>query len=559
MSEGETESIRRVGRRRGIDVEKAADHVLHLPFVGRAIARNSQLHLTGRVLGDLASELRRGQQGDPGGLTNGHRRARVRIEEHPLHGYSVRRMLVDQSSHLVVQCGQALRDGGPASTDGAVHDGPDGPGRVVNEAEPGTGQAGVQPQDAHRTRLRGPGDSGEELGPDSGTMTSMKRLRRWWPMFVLVAGVFAVYALSRNADNPYEQYVLLTDAFLHGRLHLIDPPDFLEVATFSGRAYVIDPPAPTLFLMPVVAIFGTGANHVLVSAGVGAAAVGFIWSAARRMWPDAIFAIAMALFVAFGTNLWWAASDGGFWPFAHVSAVVFLAAGLAEGVGRRRPWLVGLCVGLAGLSRLPVFLLTPLFAYLVLDGDLRLRRRNIERLAWFGAFVGLAAAGYIAYNLARYGTITDAGYYHPQYASEPWFQKGRFDLTYIPRHIQAMVFEPPRLVENFPFFKPSFIGLALIFATPAYLFAFRTRLTARNVAALIALVVTAIPIVLHGTTGWAQFGYRFSLDLLPPLLLLTASGMRERLTPRRIAVLALCVLVNLWGVLSFNVFDFIAH
>ncbi|MGH2758817.1 MAG: hypothetical protein ACRDKJ_04550 [Actinomycetota bacterium] len=384
------------------------------------------------------------------------------------------------------------------------------------------------------------------------------RLRRWWPMLALVGGVFAVYVLTRNADNPYGQYVLLSDAFLHGRLHLIDPPSYLEVATFDGRSYVIDPPAPALFLMPVVAIFGTGANHVLVSAAVGASAVGFIWTAARRLWPDASFALAMALFVAFGTNLWWAASDGGFWPFAHVSAVFFLSAALAEAVGKRRAWLVGLCVGLAGLSRLPVFLLTPLFAFLVLDGDLSFRRRNIRRLAWFGAFVGLAAAGYIAYNLARYGTLTDAGYYHPQYASEPWFQKGRFDLTYIPRHIHAIFFESPRRVDTFPFFKPSFIGLALIFATPAYLFTFRARLTARNVAALVALVVTAIPIVMHGTTGWAQFGSRFSLDLLPPLLLLTASGMREQLTPRRTGILALCCLVNLWGVLSFNVFDFVA-
>src|SRR5688572_24011488 len=121
-------------------------------------------------------------------------------------------------------------------------------------------------------------------------MTSMEvasRVRRfngsrpWLPALALVTGVFAVYLLTRNADNPYEQYVLLTDAFLHGRLHLIDPPSFLEVATFEGHSYVIDPPAPTLFLLPVVAIFGTGADHVLVSAGVGALAMGFLWSAAR--------------------------------------------------------------------------------------------------------------------------------------------------------------------------------------------------------------------------------------------------------------------------------------
>lgn len=369
---------------------------------------------------------------------------------------------------------------------------------------------------------------------------------------------FIVYALTRRGDNPYNQYVLLSDAFLHGRLHLVDAPDFLELARFDNRLYVIDPPAPTIFLLPFVALFGTGADHVLISCGVGAVAVGMLWIAARRLWLDQGFAAAMVLLVAFGTNFWWIASDGGFWSFAHTAALFFMAAALVEATGRRRPWLVGLLVGLAGLSRLPVFLIAPLYAYFVLDGDLRLTGRNVRRLVWFGSALGGAAAGYIAYNWARYGSLTDLGYYHPQYLSEPWFERGRFDITYIPRHIEAILFLAPVRDEVFPFFRPTSAGLALIFTTPAFLYALRAKLTPRHVAALVAACLVAAVLVTHGTTGWSQFGYRFSLDLLPALWLLTASGMRERLDRPKIAVLALCFLVNLWGVLSFNVFDWVA-
>lgn len=369
---------------------------------------------------------------------------------------------------------------------------------------------------------------------------------------------FIVYALTRRGDNPYNQYVLLSDAFLHGRLHLVDAPDFLELARFGNRLYVIDPPAPTIFLLPFVALFGTGADHVLISCGVGAVAVGMLWIAARRLWLDQGFAAAMVLLVAFGTNFWWIASDGGFWSFAHTAALFFMAAALVEATGRRRPWLVGLLVGLAGLSRLPVFLIAPLYAYFVLDGDLRLTGRNVRRLVWFGSALGGAAAGYIAYNWARYGSLTDLGYYHPQYLSEPWFERGRFDITYIPRHIEAILFLAPVRDEVFPFFRPTSAGLALIFTTPAFLYALRAKLTPRHVAALVAACLVAAVLVTHGTTGWSQFGYRFSLDLLPALWLLTASGMRERLDRPKIAVLALCFLVNLWGVLSFNVFDWVA-
>jgi hypothetical protein len=296
---------------------------------------------------------------------------------------------------------------------------------------------------------------------------------------------------------------------------------------------------------------------VLVSCAVGAAAVGCFWVAARRLWSDVRFAAGMTVLLALGTNFWWLSSDGGFWSFAHVAATCFLTAGLAEATGRRRPELVGLAVGLAGLSRLPVFLIAPLYAYLVLRGDLRIERRNVERLLRFGAVVGVAAAVYLAYNAARYGTILDRGYYDEQYASEPWFARGRFDITYIPRHLRAIFFRWPAVQPGFPYVVPRAIGVALVVTTPAFLYAVRARLDGRSRAALAALALVAIPLLTHGTTGWSQFGYRFALDAFPALAILTASGMRERLTRISVTAIAWCVLVNLWGVLAFNIFEWV--
>ena len=391
----------------------------------------------------------------------------------------------------------------------------------------------------------------------------MKRIpafvgRHVWAQALCVAlGTFVIYALTRWPDNPYNQFTLLADALLHGRVDIVDPPSYLELARHGGRAYVIDPPAPALFLVPMVAIFGTGADHVLVSCAVGAIAVGCFWVAARRLWTDVRFAAAMVVLLALGTNFWWLSSDGGFWSFAHVSAVCFLTAGLAEATGRRRPWLVGACIGLAGLSRLPVFLITPLYASLVLRGDLRVTRVNMQRLAALGSVVALAAAVYLAYNAARYGTILDRGYYDEQYVAEPWFAEGRFDVTYIPRHLRAIFFRWPALESEFPYVVPRAVGVALVLTTPAFLYALRARLDGRGRAALVALVLVAVPLLTHGTTGWSQFGYRFALDAFPALVILTASGLRERLTRVSLAVLAWCVLANLWGVLSFNIFDWV--
>jgi uncharacterized membrane protein len=320
---------------------------------------------------------------------------------------------------------------------------------------------------------------------------------------------------------------------------------------------VIDPPAPTLFLFPFVAIFGTGADNVLISCGVGALAIGFFWVAAQRLWDEPRVRVAMTILVAFGTNYWWVSSDGGFWSFAHVSAVFFLMAGLVEATGRRRPWLVGICIALAGLSRLPVFLIAPLYAYLVLDGDLRLVRDNIRKSIKFFGTVAAGVAFYLGYNRKRYGTFRDLGYNHPQYLKEPWFARGRFNIHYIPRHVRAIFYEWPHFSAKFPFVRPDYIGMALVFTTPMFLYAFRARLDKRTIAAVLALFLVAIPLVTHGSTGWSQFGYRYALDPLPALVILTASGMRERVSKVAIAFLVFCVLVNLWGTLAFNRFNWV--
>lgn len=384
-------------------------------------------------------------------------------------------------------------------------------------------------------------------------MDVLKR-RPWLQMVCVSAAVFAVYFLTRRVYNPYNQYVLLTDAFLHKRLWLVHPPPYLELARFGSKWFVIDPPAPTLFLFPFVAIFGTGADNVLISCGVGAVAVGFFWVAAQRLWAQPSVRIAMTVLVAFGTDFWWVSSDGGFWSFAHVSAVFFLMAALAEATGRKRPWLVGGCVALAGLSRLPVFLIAPLYAYLISDGRWR---EHVRRLGVFFVSVSAGVAFYLGYNRVRYGTFRDLGYYHPQYLHEWWFAHGRFNVRYIPRHIRAIFFEWPHFSAHFPFVRPDYIGMALLFTTPMFLYAFRARLDRRTIAALLALVLVSIPLVTHGATGWSQFGYRYSLDALPALVILTASGLRERVSKPAITLLTFCVLVNLWGTLAFNRFSWV--
>jgi hypothetical protein len=378
---------------------------------------------------------------------------------------------------------------------------------------------------------------------------------KWFQGAFVAAIVFVIYLVTSRGGTVYNHYVLLADAFLHGRLYLVDAPTWLEVARIGDKAFVIEPPAPALFLLPWVAIWGVSTNQVIVSMLVGAAAMGLFWVAATQLGWNLTFRAAMTLLLAFGTNFWWAASDGGLWTFAHASAVFFLMAALVDTTGKNRPWLIGLLVGLAGLSRLPCFLVFPFFAYTIAQGVTD-RRNLIIRLGIFGLVIVGVGMIYLAFNYGQYGAFT-LGYYQGEYLSGSLYSKGLFDISYIPRHLNAILFAVPKFSDEFPFFKPSFMGLGLFFTTPALLYIFRARLKGLCLAAIAAIVITAIPIVTCGATGFAQFGYRYSLDVIPFMAILVASGMRYRLNRLKIAVIVLSCCVSLWGTLSFNLLNWV--
>jgi hypothetical protein len=387
---------------------------------------------------------------------------------------------------------------------------------------------------------------------------------KWLQGTAIAAFVFVLYFASSDLINPYNQYERLADSMLHGRLDIPDPPEYLELARYPDGAYVINPPAPAVLLMPFVAMWGFNTNEVIISMVLGAAAAGLFWVATRQMGWDIRLSIALTLVLAFGTNFWWAAADGGMWMIAHVAAIFFMMAALVEATGARRPWLVGLLLGAAGLSRLPTFLAFPFFAYLLVEGDQRpwnelLRDRAVlARLGLF--FLGLAAMFSLdlLYNYERYGTFRDEGYYDPQYQLLPSMSRGMNDDSYIPRNLEAIFLKLPALEGDFPFLKPRIEGLALVITTPILVYLLAVGPSRLTVAAALAALVTLLPALTYGSTGGTQFGYRYGLDALPMLLILIAAGMGFEMSRFKWGLVALCCLIGLWGVLAFEQFEWVA-
>jgi hypothetical protein len=103
--------------------------------------------------------------------------------------------------------------------------------------------------------------------------------------------------------------------------------------------------------------------------------------------------------------------------------------------------------------------------------------------------------------------------------------------------------------------RPRADGLSILLTSPFYLFAIpalraygRSRLVT---GAAFAVGAIALFNLMHFSQGWVQFGYRFASDFAPFALLLVALGLERTggLRPLAIALLAVSVVVCLWGVI----------
>ncbi len=433
----------------------------------------------------------------------------------------------------------------------------------------------------------------------------------------LVLAFFALYQLTRPAyQTVYNHFAWQAEGWLDGQFSIrfpvvesADGPgnDYFndviavldEQGAATGRGMIPFPPLPAVILLPFVALFGLAADQTLLAILIGAFDVAVAFWLLGRLPIRPTVRNLLTIFVGAGAALWYASSLGSTWFFAHVVAVGLTlgAVGLAldgearasardaaGGPGSRRaPWrwvdgrqvAAGFLLGLAATSRLTVAFGFP---FLLLVGAGGWRRRGSS--AAIGMVVPIV--GLLAYNLAATGTL-----FNPVYEALYRYEVGAYpdlgyqaawslqDIRYIPQNLGIMLaglptFLPPcdPGVGRTPWSTagcswviPDQRGMSFVLASPAYLLALPALGLLRDrrvIGALVATAAIATVNLMHFSQGWVQFGYRFSLDFAPFLLVAVALGTERFLGPReerhagRLAVVvglvAGSVAIQAWGI-----------
>jgi len=384
----------------------------------------------------------------------------------------------------------------------------------------------------------------------------MKRIP-WRPLLVGAFGLVLCLLFSHFRSTPYNNYTLLAQAILHGRLWIDWPGPYIDAVLFEGHRYIVNDPVPAIFMLPVVAIWGTSANETIVACLFGGAATLAAWRLARNVGCSALTADWLAAFMLGGTDLLWCAMLGDVWYFAHVACATFLLLLLAELTGKRRAWLVTTYFGLACGSRFSVVLAAPLVAYWCAFGLLE-PARDLRRLRSVFLTAAPFVVLYVVYNEARWHLPWDIGhtiFYH-QDVFVGSAVGGPFQFSALPFQLYSFFAQVDIAAgPAFPYLVPGQSGQALTVTSPALVLAFFARGSRRTILTLwLAVALAAAPSFLYYVNGSIQFGMRHALDFEPFVFALMALAARGDLRWYGNVLIAWSVIVEFWGCWYWNTF-----
>ena len=307
---------------------------------------------------------------------------------------------------------------------------------------------------------------------------------------------------------------------------------------------------PAILAIPFRLIFHKNFYQEYLAQLLGAAMTALTMLISWKIKEDKKQLVWVGLLTAFGNIVWYMSSTGSSWYLGQITSAFFLTAAIQESLNKKRPISVGVFLGASFLARLQVVLSLPFFLYLLFD-----------KKEWFRKYLLLAVGMFpfvifnFYYNFIRFGTIFDKGYsLIPGVLDEPWFKKGLFNISYIPNGLKTMFLSLPKFNNKYPYITPSWAGLSILITTPAFVYSLFARIKEKAVQfSWLSIIFISVVVLGHGSTGFAQFGYRFAVDFYPLLIFLTIKGISKTgIRWHHWLLLIFSILVNLWGVIWIN-------
>ncbi len=369
----------------------------------------------------------------------------------------------------------------------------------------------------------------------------------------------------------YEYWNVLAEQFVNGKLYIPDPskPGLAhDLTLYQGKWYVPNPPIPAVILMPLMLFVKAQDIHMGdVSMFFSALNVFFVFlileQFIKRQWIKISQGTALWLVVlfGFGTNHLWVGINGGMWFVSQILTVTFLVFSILASLKSWSPLFVGLGLGLAIGAR-PNSLMTWPFVFAIAMQIMKEKGIRVDfkqMLAWSiksAIPVGLAVVGLLLYNYARFDDFMDFGY--TTINGDPTIVKnaqvyGLFSPRYILYNLEVMFLYLPKIQWGSVWlFSPAKAGMSVFLSTPPLIYLLRRyEIKWWILGAWAAIFFNFALLMLYHNTGADQFGYRYILDSIIPIIALMALSFEKKIPWHFIVLLILSIVINIYGAAWF--------
>jgi hypothetical protein len=325
-----------------------------------------------------------------------------------------------------------------------------------------------------------------------------------------------------------DRMMLVAERALGGNLDSVALKGTIDTVDIGGRFYLALGPFQLAEYLPFAAVppLQTVGGY-LTGLFVGIPAALLSLPLARAYGAKGAAAYWVAAFAAFGTLLFWASVFGNVYNLAHAEAFLALTLFLLEWADKRRPLVLGLCLGASFLARpSTVVAAIPFGLYLLWTRRAQVRSMLPAAVA-FGLPIAAAIGLYAWFNWIRFGSPFETGYaisILPPSLLERRAQ-GMFSIVQVPENLRLALLALPTRAPGFPFITADPNGMSMALVSPALIASIRAGFrdsTARLMWAAASLV--AVPVFLYYGGGFVQYGFRYSLDFTPFLVALMAMG-----------------------------------
>lgn len=411
-------------------------------------------------------------------------------------------------------------------------------------------------------------------------------MKRFLPSVIIFTVVFFVYFAvgTQYKFSPkwaLDYHNLFSQSLINFRLDIPNPSMTYDLAYFDEKWYTTWGILPALILIPLQYVRGQFIPTFYLSilfSSINVVLMYFLLLRIRREFLRQMSSFGICIFLllfAFGTTQFYVGTLGSVW---HVDQMVtsFLGMmGIYIVFRKKRKFIhyltstIFFSAALLGRPTNALLSLLPITLYLY-DPSIRAMFSFVNKMrAVFVRQIILLCLPFVfflsvffLFNYARFNNPLEYGFNYiqeTQHLQQLREKNGPFSVKNIPQNLWYMLFEIPSLsLEGKIDLHFNLKGNSIFFLTPPLLAIFlASAFTKRRkkiifhpyISSLwITSIITLIPSLMHHSSGWMQFGYRYSLDVNVLLVLLSVFGMKGKVNILYITGTLFAIVLYMMGI-----------